>query len=153
MFCPSSDYSHDTIHNGFDEDQMEAIAKLHQGTNVIADERFPVDFNVHEKLKLSIKEISDSLMELESDMSRTKPAISASVDGRIPEVKRKLPERDQGAHMLRILAFVVKHLNLSGILKDLYFYCNGSGLTIVLSIGTQMKFYVQEEATRFTPSI
>ena len=32
-------------------------------------------------------------MELESDMSRTKPAISASVDGRIPEVKRKLPEK------------------------------------------------------------
>ena len=54
MFCPSSDYSDDTIHNGFDEDQMEAIAKLLQDT-VTADERFPVDFYVQEKLTLSTK--------------------------------------------------------------------------------------------------
>ena len=119
MFCPSSDYSHDTFHNGFDEDQMEAIAKLLQGTNIIADERFPVDFNVHEKLKLSIKEISDSLMELESDMSRTKPAISASVDGRIPEVKRKLPEKfeeiyqnQEDTHETNVARFLVTVKNL-----------------------------------------
>ena len=93
MFCPSSDYSDDRIHNGFDEDQMEAIAKLLQDTNVTADERFPVDFNVQEKLTLSTKEESDSLMELESDMSRIDPAISASVEGNIPEIKRKLQEK------------------------------------------------------------
>ena len=29
-FCPSSDYSDDKLHNGFDEDQIEAIAKLLQ---------------------------------------------------------------------------------------------------------------------------
>ena len=50
MFCPSSDYSDDTLHNGFDEDQIEAIAKLLQDNNVTADERFAVDFNVQEKL-------------------------------------------------------------------------------------------------------
>ena len=92
MFCPSSDCSDDTIHNGFDEDQMEAIAKLLQDT-VTADERFPVDFYVQEKLTLSTKEESDSLMELESDMRRIDPAISASVEGNIPEIKRKLQEK------------------------------------------------------------
>ena len=55
--------------------------------------------------------------------------------------------------MLRIITFVVKHLSLSGVLKDLYFYCNGSALRIILGIGTQVTFYVQDEATRFTPSI
>ena len=55
--------------------------------------------------------------------------------------------------MLRVITFVVKHLNLSGILKDLYLYHNGKALTIIRGIGTQVKFYVQEEATRFTPSI
>ena len=93
MFCPSSDYSDDTLHNGFDEDQIEAIAKLLQDNNVTADERFAVDFNVQEKLTLSTKEESDSLMELESDISRIEPAISTSVEGDIPEIKRKLQEK------------------------------------------------------------
>ena len=42
MFCSSSDDSDDTIHNGFDEDQTEVIAKLLKNT-VAADERFLVD--------------------------------------------------------------------------------------------------------------
>ena len=33
MFCSNSDDS-DTVHNGFDEDQMEVIAKLLQNTNM-----------------------------------------------------------------------------------------------------------------------
>ena len=92
MFCSSSDDSDDTIHNGFNEDQMEVIAKLLQNT-VTADERFPVDFNIHEKLTLSTKEKKDSLMELESDIRRIEPAISASVEGNVPEIKRKLQEK------------------------------------------------------------
>ena len=93
LFYSSSDDSDDTIHNGFDEGQVEVIAKLLQNTNVTPDERFPVDFNVHEKLILSTKEESDSLMELESDISRIEPAISASVEGNILETKRKLQEK------------------------------------------------------------
>ena len=47
MFCPTSDDSNDTTHNGYDEDQMETIAKLLQNINVTGDERLLVDFNVH----------------------------------------------------------------------------------------------------------
>ena len=72
---------------------MELIAKPLQKTNATADEIFPVDFNVHKKLTLSTKEENDSLMELESDISRIEPAISASVEGNIPEIKRKLQEK------------------------------------------------------------
>ena len=93
MFYSSSDDSDDTIHNGFDEDQMEVNAKLLQNTNVTAKERFSVDFNAHEKLTLSTREESDSLMELESDISRIEPAIPAFVEGNIPEIKRKLQEK------------------------------------------------------------
>ena len=93
MFYSSSDDSDDTIHNGFDEGQVEVIAKLLQNTNVTPDERFLVDFHVHEKLILSTKEESDSLMELESGISRIEPAISASVEGNFLETKRKLPEK------------------------------------------------------------
>ena len=173
MFYSSSDDSDDTIHNGFDEDQMEVKAKLLQNTNVTAEERFSVDFNAHEKLTLSAREESDSLMELESDISRIEPAISASVEGNIPEIKRKLQEKIEEIYQnqeetpeanvtgfivtveklikLQTIIFVVKYL--SGILKDLYFYCNRSAQTIIMGIGTQVKFYAQEEATRFTPSI
>ena len=66
---------------------MEAIAELLQNTNVIADERFPVDSSDHEKLTLSTKEESGCLMELESDISRTGTAISGSVEGNIQEKK------------------------------------------------------------------
>ena len=52
--------------------------------------------------------------------------------------------------MLWILTSAIKHLNLSGILRDLYFHCNGCALIIILGIGTQLKCYVQEEETRFS---
>ena len=93
MFCCSSDNSDDTIHNGFDKDHMEAIAKLLQNTNVTGDERFLADFNVHEKLTLSTNEESDSLTELPDDISRIEPSISASVEGNILEIKEKLQEK------------------------------------------------------------
>ena len=93
MFFSFSDDSDDTIHYGFDEYQTEVIAKLQQNTSVTPDERFPVDFNVYEKLALSTKEDSDSLMELESYIIRIEPAISASVEGNFLETKRKLQEK------------------------------------------------------------
>ena len=93
MFCSSSDNSDDTIHNSFDKDQMEAIAKLLQNTNVTGDERFLADFNVHEKLTLSTNDESDSLTELPGDISRIEPSISASVEGNILEIKEKLQEK------------------------------------------------------------
>ena len=93
MFCSSSDNSDDTIHNSFDKDQMEAIAKLLQNTNVTGDERFLVDFNVHEKLTLSPNEEIDSLTELPSDISRIEPSFSASVEGSILKIKEKLQEK------------------------------------------------------------
>ena len=124
MFCSSSDDSDDTIHNGFDEDQMEVIVKLLQNT-VIADERFPIDFNVHEKLTLSTKEKNDSLMELERDVRRIKPAISASVEGNVPEIKRKLQEKFEQIYqnqeqtpetnVTRFLVTVEKHIELKGL--------------------------------------
>ena len=49
MFYLGSDDSDDAVHDGFDEDQMEAIAKLLRNTNVTVDERFSVYFNVHER--------------------------------------------------------------------------------------------------------
>ena len=49
MFYLGSDDSDDAIHDGFDEDQMGAIAKLLRNTNVTVDERFSVYFNVHER--------------------------------------------------------------------------------------------------------
>ena len=103
---------------------MEVIVKLLQNT-VIADERFPIEFNVHEKLTLSTKEKNDSLMELERDVRRIKPAISASVEGNVPEIKRKLQEKFEQIYqnqeqtpetnVTRFLVTVEKHIEL----KDL----------------------------------
>ena len=176
MFCPTSDDSNDTIHNGYDEDQMETIAKLLQNTNVTGDERRLVDFTVHEKLTLSTKEERDSLMKLESNISRIEPSISASVEGNIPETNKnllkKLKEVYQSQEETPEINVTHFHVTIKKLIESKGSRCKyvtdssiccktpefdrdtqGSALLLQLGIGTQVNFYVQEEAARLPPLI
>ena len=61
---------------------------------------------------MSTKEESDSFMELENDISRIKPAIFASLEGNIPEIKRKLQEKFKIYQIKRQHLKLISHISL-----------------------------------------